>query len=255
MIHSWVSKIVQCPDCSTSVTTDLLCRQCGRPLKQPGTNIFNATPSPQRLAEIYGDRLPCWHRAQQQLIRWRKQRPSPDVEKQGASLDMVLMYLDLARRSSSTSLLLDVGCADGRRRTHFPGKQYVGLDAISVDQPLVFPRFTGLAEFLPFHDGVFSAVLCVEVLDHVIDPEKALTEMIRTLTPDGALFLFVGTKYSATDQTAYQKRQARFTSTEDQVHLHQFSSEQLQQTLTPYFQNIQCLDSGGYIACLAQQLR
>lgn len=255
MTPSWLSDIVQCPDCSAPVTTDFFCSQCARALRQGEADIFDATPNPQRLADLYGDRLSDWHAAQQQLTRWRQQRPPPDAAQQGLSPDMALLYLELAQTSPAARPLLDVGCSDGRRRTHFPGKRYIGLDPIPMDHPLPFPRFTGLAEHLPFCNAVFDAVLCVEVLDHVIAPDKALLEMIRTLTPDGALFVFVGTTQCDEGQAAYRKRQTRFTITEDQVHLHQFTSQRLQQILTPHFKRIECLSSGGYLACLAQLLR
>jgi len=44
-------------------------------------------------------------------------------------------------------------------------------------------------ESLPFADGAFDIVVCVDVLEHVEDRERVLCEILRVLRPDG-LFLF-----------------------------------------------------------------
>lgn len=44
---------------------------------------------------------------------------------------------------------------------------------------------------LPFKDGSFDVVICSEVLEHIPDHEKALSEMARVLAPGGTLALSV----------------------------------------------------------------
>jgi SAM-dependent methyltransferase len=44
---------------------------------------------------------------------------------------------------------------------------------------------------IPVPDCCFDAILCTEVLEHVIDPMGALTEMSRILKPGGAIILTV----------------------------------------------------------------
>ena len=41
---------------------------------------------------------------------------------------------------------------------------------------------------MPFKDGEFDAIFCFEVLEHVKDPIKAISEMKRVLKPGGRLF-------------------------------------------------------------------
>ena len=43
----------------------------------------------------------------------------------------------------------------------------------------------GEAERLPFEDGAFDVVTCVDVLEHVDDPAKAIAQMSRVLKPGG----------------------------------------------------------------------
>jgi SAM-dependent methyltransferase len=42
-------------------------------------------------------------------------------------------------------------------------------------------------EKLPFEDGSFDLILCNHVLEHVADPDRAMAELARCLTPDGHL--------------------------------------------------------------------
>ena len=44
---------------------------------------------------------------------------------------------------------------------------------------------TGRAETLPFDDGMFDAVVTVQVLEYVTDIEVAVGEMFRVLKPGG----------------------------------------------------------------------
>jgi 2-polyprenyl-6-hydroxyphenyl methylase/3-demethylubiquinone-9 3-methyltransferase len=47
----------------------------------------------------------------------------------------------------------------------------------------------GVGEALPYPDGAFDAVVCVDVLEHVSDLARVLAEVARVLRP-GGLFLY-----------------------------------------------------------------
>lgn len=44
---------------------------------------------------------------------------------------------------------------------------------------------------LPFADGTFDVVICSEVLEHIVDNAKAITELVRVLKPRGDLVVTV----------------------------------------------------------------
>jgi SAM-dependent methyltransferase len=83
---------------------------------------------------------------------------------------------------------LDVGC--GRRpyeKTFFAGaSKYVGTDYLSDRSR---PDVVASALAIPFEDNSFDTVVSTEVLEHVPDPLRALSEMRRVLKPGGFLVL------------------------------------------------------------------
>lgn len=90
---------------------------------------------------------------------------------------------EFLRQHQTTERTLDVGCG---------GKPYHGLfpNTISLDiDPSRKPDMVGDIHSLPFKDGEFGAILCTEVLEHCIDPRKAVSEMWRVLRPEGKIIL------------------------------------------------------------------
>jgi SAM-dependent methyltransferase len=90
--------------------------------------------------------------------------------------------------------VLDLGCAEGATLVHVgapPGT--VGLDVF--EDKLAFARrqlpevefVQGSAYDLPFPDGRFDHVLVRDVIHHLDEPERALREIRRVLSPGGRL--------------------------------------------------------------------
>ncbi len=53
------------------------------------------------------------------------------------------------------------------------------------------PDVQASAESLPFRETAFDAVICSEMLEHVIDPKSVLEEIQRILKPNGILLISV----------------------------------------------------------------
>lgn len=90
--------------------------------------------------------------------------------------------------------VLDLGCAEGATLVHLdapPGT--VGLDVF--EDKLAFARerlphvelVHGSAYELPFPDGRFDHVLVRDVIHHLDEPERAMREIRRVLSPGGRL--------------------------------------------------------------------
>ncbi len=77
-------------------------------------------------------------------------------------------------------LILDVGA--GCRPVYYDN--VVNYEIVPYDTTDVL----GVAEELPFSDGVFDAVVSVAVLEHVKDPFRCAAEMVRVLKPGGELY-------------------------------------------------------------------
>lgn len=84
--------------------------------------------------------------------------------------------------------VLDIGAADRWIEPHLSEVvQYVALDYPATGRDLYSARPTvfGDGASLPFRDACFDGVFCLEVLEHVPEPESVLKEITRVLKPGG----------------------------------------------------------------------
>lgn len=108
---------------------------------------------------------------------------------------------DSCARLSGT--VLDVGCAESKPRKFLPhGTAYIGLDYYSTamgwygTRPDVF----GDAQALPFADSSIDHALLLDVIEHIPEPDKSLSELYRVLKPGGNLVLQVPFLYPLHDE-------------------------------------------------------
>jgi ubiquinone/menaquinone biosynthesis C-methylase UbiE len=64
---------------------------------------------------------------------------------------------------------------------------------------LRLPLAVGAGEALPFAEGSFDAVICLDVLEHVQQPERVLAEMHRVLRPGGVVLTTVPNRFAFRD--------------------------------------------------------
>lgn len=88
--------------------------------------------------------------------------------------------------------VLDIGAADRWIESRLPvGVEYLALDYPPTGRDLygARPDVFGDGARLPFSDGCFDGVICLEVLEHVTDPAAVLDEIGRVLTSGGRAWL------------------------------------------------------------------
>ena len=104
-------------------------------------------------------------------------------------------------RVPTGAAVLDIGARDGGLRGFLPpGVKYQGID--------IAPEFAGpdvliqdISNGIPFPDGAYDFVFCIEVLEHVPNPYGTLGEIHRVLKPGGRLVLSVPNPYHFTEIT------------------------------------------------------
>lgn len=95
------------------------------------------------------------------------------------------------RASKLSGLVADLGCGFGPYKGYFAHTVYFGLDHASSMHPSQSdrPDVLGDLTYLPLSDRCLDAVLCTQVLEHVIEPGKAVYEIGRVLKQGGKLLL------------------------------------------------------------------
>lgn len=140
------------------------------------------------------------------------QEPRSDFEAGGKSwgsgaidqkaYDLPRLKFDFLRKVMQPAgpRILEVGCSGGRHigglQAIWPEREYVGCDidtASLKDARAMHPGIEFVAvdgHNLPFPDGSFDAVYCMDYLEHVEDPTQASSEMCRVLKQDGVMSVF-----------------------------------------------------------------
>lgn len=91
---------------------------------------------------------------------------------------------------SSNSKILDLGAGAGRiEQLNLRGLVVyvcgVDIDNRVLKNPYLHEAKIGYAESIPYKDNSFDVVLCNNVLEHLVDPEKAFREVYRVLKKGG----------------------------------------------------------------------
>ncbi len=112
-----------------------------------------------------------------------------------------------------TGVVLDIGCADAKPRRHLSAEvQYVGIDYYSTaagwygTRPDVYAD----AQSLPLSDASVDHSLLLDVLEHIPQPDRCLTELSRVLKRGGSLTIQVPFLYPVHDAPLDFHRWTRF---------------------------------------------
>ncbi len=95
--------------------------------------------------------------------------------------------------------ILDVGCASGhiteRLRTYLPSASITGIDVSDKFIHFAKKNYSNVkfviadAHKLPFGNNSFDTIICTEMLEHVVDPGKVMSEIKRCLKQNGKILI------------------------------------------------------------------
>jgi ubiquinone/menaquinone biosynthesis C-methylase UbiE len=102
----------------------------------------------------------------------------------------------ISEKIPSEALILDVGCGPTCPAGLFEAGHKIFLDPLMYSYQRTYSdvlpegkKISGTAENIPLKDNGSDVVFCVNALDHMIDPGKALDEIRRVLKEDGIFIL------------------------------------------------------------------
>lgn len=116
------------------------------------------------------------------------------VEMEGSTAELVKKH---ARRGEK---ILDVGVGMGRLLHHFPElDRYgmdIGLEYLKIAMEKDVRVCHALIEDMPYRKGLFDIVVCTDVLEHVLEFDLCVRNMLSVLKPDGVFVIRVPYKES-----------------------------------------------------------
>jgi ubiquinone/menaquinone biosynthesis C-methylase UbiE len=148
--------------------------------------------------------------------KWREGRLWQE-KKQKRTLGILSLFLQEAygKGSSRADLkglrVLDLGCGMGGLSTALAlegalvtsmdyNPAYCGITRLRGQRyDLSLSPVNAAGEALPFANGAFDVVICMDVLEHVQQPEKMLAEINRVLQPKGLLYFTAINRYAFND--------------------------------------------------------
>lgn len=102
--------------------------------------------------------------------------------------------------------------------------EYIVLDKVSDYNPDV----VGDIHDLPFEDNSIDAIVCIAVLEHVEEPQKAVREMYRVLKPGGYCYIYAPFLFYYHPMKGYYSDFYRFTRDGYEYMTKDFSTVEIQ---------------------------
>lgn len=149
-------------------------------LLNPARSVFRAEDFHARARTTFKDPA-AW------ALRLGRMLPSPsrDVSAKGCWRRLAEF---LAQRPPEGRRVLVVGCGDGSAGygplADVEGARWLETDVSLAGRAAVVCD----ASDLPFQDGQFDLVICIAVLEHVLEPQRCVDEIHRVLVHDGVVY-------------------------------------------------------------------
>jgi SAM-dependent methyltransferase len=127
------------------------------------------------------------------LCAWRDSIVFNHIKIAGLKFEKALLSAIQGIPLAEKSKCLDVGCGTRPYESLFPPGSYVGVDIEAGGRPqnLKTPDYYYDGRTLPFNDNSYDCVLCTQVLEHVSDPRRILSEIHRIVKLEGFVLITV----------------------------------------------------------------
>jgi ubiquinone/menaquinone biosynthesis C-methylase UbiE len=176
--------------------------------------MVNESLDEQKLREYYDS-------IAEERFNWVKKDRASHIRHLRVSSEARKLIEELASKKPNEKIVvLDVGAGFGEILAYLRSTNTyrvacdISQRALEIAKRNVDDAVVCNAEALPFHDKSIDLILCVEVIEHVINPANLLKEIKRVLRPRGK---FILTTPNADNK--YYKH--------DKEHLHSFNRETL----------------------------
>jgi ubiquinone/menaquinone biosynthesis C-methylase UbiE len=98
--------------------------------------------------------------------------------------------IDLVKKYGQGQKYIDIGCGTGLILRHLPeGSTGIDINPRHLERAKKYvpsaELLLGDAEEIPLPDESFTTAVCTEVLEHLVEPQKALSEISRILQSGG----------------------------------------------------------------------
>jgi SAM-dependent methyltransferase len=135
--------------------------------------------------------------------------------------------------------VLDLGCGTGHSYKELAPRETVGIDR-NVEALAGQERDTHVADMrdIPFPDGSFASVICVQAIEHVPDARPVLAEVVRVLEPGG----------TAVFATPNRLEFALPDEIVDPYHYVEYDPRELHDLCAPWFERVEMLGLDGSAA-------
>ncbi|MCP3929186.1 MAG: SAM-dependent methyltransferase [Bacteroidetes bacterium] len=112
----------------------------------------------------------------------KKLSPANSVNQQ-INLDLICNYC--------SGTMIDIGCGEAIYRTQVPSR-VIKYETLDIEQRIENVDYVAsVMAMIPIEDQQFDCGLCLEVLEHIENPTKALSEIYRILKNDSVLIVSV----------------------------------------------------------------
>lgn len=192
-LHAHPAVPLRCPICRAALSFQAVAWRCGGSeshqfpdlagvpvLLNPARSVFRTEDFHPSARTTFKDPA-AW------ALRLGRLLPSPSRDVSAQRCRRQLADL-LAQRPLERRRVLVVGCGDGSAGygvlAQVEGARWLETDVSLAGRASVVCD----ASDLPFEDGQFDLVICIAVLEHVLEPQRCADEMHRVLAEDGLIY-------------------------------------------------------------------